>query len=56
MYREAIRDTIINYKEIILGADSPTYIKCMNELKKQQVINKKVHDQKLMDDAVRKLD
>ena len=27
----------------------------MDELRKQQVINKKVYDQKLMDDAIRKL-
>lgn len=31
-------------------------IVCLNELKKQQVIYEKVHDQKLMDDTVRKLD
>ena len=30
-------------------------MKCLDELRKQQVINKKVHDQKLMDDTVRKL-
>ena len=52
---KAIKDTITKYKEIIFGPDSPICIKCLNELRNQQVINKKVYDKKLMDDAVRKL-
>ena len=52
---KAIKDTIIRYKVIIFGADSPTCMTCLDELRKQQVINKKVYDQKLIDDTVRKL-
>ena len=52
---KAIKDTITKYKEIVFGADSPACVACLDELQKQQVINKKVYDQKLMDDAVRKL-
>ena len=52
---KAIKDTIIKYKEIIFRVDSPICIKCLDELQKQQVIDGKVYDQKLMDDALRKL-
>ena len=37
------------------GADTPAYIVCLDELRKQQVINEKVYDQMLVDDTVRKL-
>ena len=47
---KAIKDTIIKSKEIIFGAYSAICIQCLDELCKQQV-----HDQKLMDDAVKKL-
>ena len=30
---EAIKDNIIKYKEIKFGADSPTCIKCIDEIK-----------------------
>ena len=52
---KAIKDTIAKYKEIVFGADSPTCMACLDELQKQQVIDKKVYDQNLMDDTVRKL-
>ena len=52
---EAIRDTMTKYKEIIFGPDSPVCMACLDELRKQQVIDKKVFDQKLMDDTLRKL-
>ena len=52
---KAIKDTITKYKEIIFGPDSPVCMACLNELRKQQVIDKKVYDQKLMDDTMRKL-
>ena len=52
---KTIKDTIVKYKEIIFGVDSPICIKCLDKLWKQQVIDEKVYDQKLMDDAVRKL-
>ena len=52
---KAIKDTIAKYKEIVFGADSPACMACLDELQKQQVIDKKVYDQNLMDDTVRKL-
>ena len=52
---KAIKDTIIKYKEIIFGVDSPICIKCLDELRKQQVINEKVYHGKHMDDTVRRL-
>ena len=39
--RKAIKDTIIKYKEIIFGAD--ICIKCLDELKKQEVIDDKTY-------------
>ena len=39
---KAIKDTFIKYKEIISGLDSPICIKCLDELRKQQVIDKKM--------------
>ena len=52
---EAIKDTINVYKEIIFGSDSPFCMACLNELRKQQIIDQYVYDQKLMDDMIRKL-
>ena len=52
---KAIKDTITKYKEIIFGPDSPVCMACLNELRKKQVIDEKVYDQKLMDDTMRKL-
>ena len=52
---EAIKDTVKKYKEIIFGQDTPAYTACLDELRKQQAIDKKVYDQRLMDDTVRKL-
>ena len=52
---EAIKDTIKVYKEIILGSDTPFYMSCLNELRKQQITNQHVYDQKLIDDTIRKL-
>ena len=51
----AIQGTITKYKEIIFGGDTPVYVTYLDELRKQQVIDKKVYDQKLMDDTLRKL-
>ena len=42
---EAIKDTIKGYKEIIFGSDTPVCMACLDELRKQQAINKKVYDQ-----------
>ena len=52
---EAIKDIIIRYKEIIFGSDTPASMACLDELGKQQVIDQKVYDQKLMEDTMRKL-
>ena len=52
---KVIKDTIIKYQEILFGVDSPICMKCLDEIRKQQVIDKRVYDQSLMDDTVRKL-
>ena len=52
---EAIKDTIKEYKEIIFGPDNPVCMARLNELRKKQVIDEQVYDQKLMEDTVRKL-
>ena len=52
---EAIKDTITGYKKIIFGSDTPACIACLDELQKQQVIDQKIYDQKLMEDTMRKL-
>ena len=52
---EATRGTIKEYKEIIFGPFTPVSITCLDELRRQQVIDEKVYDQNLMDDTVRKL-
>ena len=36
---EAIKETITMYKEIISGSDTPVCIACLDELRKQQVID-----------------
>ena len=52
---EAIKDTITRYKEIIFGSCTPACMACLDELRKQQVIDQKTYDQKLMEDTMRKL-
>ena len=52
---KSMTDTITKYKEIIFGADIPVCMTCLDDLRKQQVIDKKVYDQRLMDDTLRKL-
>ena len=52
--KKAIKDTIIKYKEIVFGAVIPLCMACLDELRKQHVIQK-VYDQTLMNDTVRKL-
>ena len=38
--REAIKDTITRYKEIIFDSDTPvTCMACLDELRKQQIID-----------------
>ena len=53
--KEVIKDTITKYKEIIFGFDTPVCKAWLDELRKQQGIDQKVFDQRLMDDTVRKL-
>ena len=52
---KVIKDTITMYKDIIFGSDPPACMACLDELQKQQVIDHKIYDQKLMEDTVRKL-
>ena len=52
---EAIKDTITKYKEIIFGSGTPTCMACLEELQKQQIIDQKVYDRKLMEDTIRTL-
>ena len=52
---EAIKDAIAGYKKIIFGPDTPACMACLDELRKQQVIDHKIYDQKLMEDSMRKL-
>ena len=52
---EAIKDTIQVYKEIIFGSDIPFCMACLNEIRRQQIIDQYVYDQRLMENAIRKL-
>ena len=52
---EAIKDTIWMYKEISFCSDTPACMACLDELRKQQIVDQHVYDQKLMEDTVRKL-
>ena len=42
-------------KDIIFGSDSPTCMACLEELRRQQVIDQKIYDQKLMENTMRKV-
>ena len=52
---EAIKDTIKGYKKIIFGSDAPACMACLDELRKQQIIDQKICDKRLMDDTMWKL-
>ena len=52
---EGIKDTIKKYKKTIFGAVSFACMACLGELQRQQVLDKKVYDQRLIDDTLRKL-
>ena len=43
------------YKDIIFGSDSPTCMACLEELRRRQVIDQKIYDQKLMENTMRKV-
>ena len=53
--KEAIKDTIIKHKKIVFGVDSPICIKCLDKLRKQQVINAKVYTKKFTGNSIMKL-
>lgn len=55
IFKKAIKDTIIEYKDIIFGVDSAISTESLNELRKQQVKNETVYRKKLLEDTVRKL-
>ena len=50
-----IKDTITRYKEVIFGPGTLTCMTRIDELRRQQVIDQKVYNQRLMEDTVRKL-
>ena len=52
---EAIKDTITRYKEIVLSSDTPACMACLDELRRQQTIDQKIYDQRLMEDTMKKL-
>ena len=52
---EAIKDIITVYKEIIFTSDTPSCMAYLDELRKQQIVDQHVYNQKLMDDTIRKL-
>ena len=52
---EAIKGAITEYKQIIFSSDAPVFMACLDELRKQQIIDQKIYDQRLMEDTVRKL-
>ena len=52
---EAMKDTITRYKEIVLSSDTPACMACLDELRRQQTIDQKIYDQRLMEDTMKKL-
>ena len=47
---ESIKDTITRYEKIIFSSETPTCMACLDEPQRQQVIDQKIYDQKLMED------
>ena len=47
--QETIKETIMKYKKIISGADTPVWTECLNELQKQQVFDEVVYRKKLLE-------
>lgn len=50
--KKAIVATHRKYKDITFRTDTLTYIKCLNELTKQQVIDERVHNPDLKENRV----
>ena len=44
--QKVIKDTIIKYKEIFVGVDSPICVECLNELRQKQVIGEMAYQKK----------
>ena len=55
-FQKLIKDTNTSCKEIIFGVNNPICIACLNELRKQQVINEIIYRKILLKAKVRKLD
>ena len=53
--KEELEEAITRYKEVIFGSDTPACMACLDKLRKQQVIDQKTYDQRLMEDTMRKL-
>ena len=49
--KQAIKDTVDRYKEIIFGSDA-ICIRCLDELKKQRKIDEYTHSKKLLEQTV----
>ena len=52
---EAIKDNIKRCKKIIFRLGTPTCMACLEKIRKKQIIDQKVYDQRLMEDTTRKL-
>ena len=54
--KEELEDHTTRYKKIIFGSNIPIYcMTCLDEIRKQQIIDQHMYDQKLMEDTMRKL-
>ena len=51
---EVIKDAIKKFWEIVFGSDTPSCMLCLEQLRKQQIIDQKIY-QKLMEYTMRKL-
>ena len=49
---EGLEDTIKGYKDIF-DSDTASFMLCLDELRKQQIIDQHMYDQKLMKDTMR---
>ena len=52
--KQAIKDTVARYKELIFGSDA-IFKDCLSELKKQRKIDEYTHCKKLLEQTVRDL-
>ena len=42
--QKAIAETQLKYKDIFFGNDASIYTQCLNQLKKQQIIDERMHN------------